>query len=346
VSALRAYPRVVMFRTDAPAPGATPSPLAAATLRLVEEGVTPAGLVERFGRTGATLDVEQAGLLLAELARLGLVRVARNNGDGRVHVLTSLGHQIRDSGFGDGAGIADQLAELERLRTDLLSTIAHELRTPLTAVRTCVGVLRDPETSPTDAELETLLATIERNADRMQRVVGDILEIARFRTGEVVLQLRRFDALELTRGAIASVAPLAGQRHQEITLRPPAIAIRVFGDHRRLEQALVNLLSNAVKYGPAGGRIVVRVGAADDLVTWSVRDDGPGISPEDQVHLFERFFVGPNDREGGPRGVGLGLPTALAIAQAHGGRIDVESAPGEGSLFTLVVPREGPHDVD
>jgi signal transduction histidine kinase len=343
---MRAYPRVVMFHADLPDPGAAPSPLAAAAIRLIDEGVTASGLVDRFVASGAVVDEVRARGLLAELARLGLVRVARQNGDGRVHVLTSLGHQILDSGFGDGSGIAAQLAELERLRTDLLSTMAHELRTPLTAVRTCVGVLRDPETSPNEAEQETLLATIERNADRMQRVVGDILEITRFRTGEVVLQLRRFDALELAKGAIASVAPLAAQRRQEILLRPPAVAIRVFGDHRRLEQALVNFLSNAVTYGPAGGRIQVRVADGDGVVRWSVRDEGPGISPEDQTHLFERFFVGLHNREGGPRGVGLGLPTALAIAQAHGGRIDVESAVGAGSAFTLVVPLDGPHDAD
>jgi hypothetical protein len=309
--------------------------------------VTARGLAERFATAGAVVDGPAAADLLAELAGLGLVRVARRNGDGAVHVLTSLGRQVRDTGAGDGAAIADQLAELERLRTDLLSTIAHELRTPLTAVRTCVGVLRDPEASPSTAELETLLATIERNADRMQRMVGDILEITRFRTGQVLLQLRRFDALELARGAVASVAPLAAQRHQHVILRPPAIPIRVYGDHRRLEQALVNLISNAVKYGPANGRIEVRVAAVDtELVAWSVRDDGPGISHEDQAHLFERFFVGPNDRDGGPRGVGLGLPTALAIAQAHGGRIDVDSAPGQGSRFSLIVPRDGPPETD
>ncbi len=343
----RAYPRVVMFAADPSiAPGGSPSPLAGAALALVHEGATSSTLAERFRAAGAEIDVAHARTLLRELARLGLVRVARHDGEDRVHVLTSLGHQVLGGSLIGDAGLVAHMAELERLRTDLLSTIAHELRTPLTAIRTCVGVLRDPETAPSDAQGETLLATIERNADRMQRVVGDILEIARFRTGQVVLQLRRFDALELTRGAIASVAPLAATRHQEITLRPPVGAIRVFGDHRRLEQALVNLLSNAVKYGPAGGRIVVRLRLDADQVTWSVRDDGPGISAADQVHLFERFFVGPNDRDGGPRGVGLGLPTALAIAQAHGGRIDVESAPGEGSTFTLVVPRDGPHDSD
>jgi signal transduction histidine kinase len=347
MTALRAYPRVVMF---APGPsavtGGSPSPLAGAALGLVHDGATPAQLIERFAADGATIDLIRARSLLGELARLGLVRIARHSGEDRFHVLTSLGHQVLGGSLGGDAGVVAHMAELERLRTDLLSTIAHELRTPLTAIRTCVGVLRDPETTPSDAELDTLLATIERNADRMQRVVGDILEIARFRTGEVVLQLRRFDAAELARGAVASLAPLASQRHQGIELEVPGSPIRVFGDHRRLEQALVNLVSNAVKYGPEGGRILVRVQAAGSVVVWAVRDDGPGIPADEQPHLFERFFVGRNDRSGATRGVGLGLPTALAIAQAHGGRIDVFSIPGEGSLFSLVVPTDGPPDND
>lgn len=342
----RAYPRVVMFAKPPAHRPASATPLTVAALALVMDGVTPARLVARFAETSAALDEERAAGLLDELARLGLVRIARHGGDGRVHVLTSLGRQMLGGSFGEDTGIAARLADLERLRTDLLSTIAHELRTPLTAIRTCVGVLRDPGTAPSEAELEALLATIERNADRMQRVVGDILEIARFRTGEVVLQLRRFDAAGLAREAIASVAPLAAQRRQEIDLDVPATPTRVFGDHRRLEQALVNLVSNAVKYGPPEGRIAVRVAVDGPTVTWSVRDDGPGIPLDEQPRLFERFFVGRNDRDGSSRGVGLGLPTALAIAQAHGGRIDVVSSPGRGSLFSLVVPADGPPDVD
>jgi len=334
-----------MYATDRPADStAPPSPLAGAALALVGDGATARGLAERFRESGAPIETSTAADLLADLARLGLVRVARHDGDDRHHVLTSLGRTMQRAGVGTDAGIEARLAELERLRTDLLSTIAHELRTPLTAVRTCVGVLRDPSNSPTEAELATLLSTIERNADRMQRVVGDILEIARFRTGEVVLQLRRFDALEMARGAVASVAPLASRRHQVIEVDGPPAPIRVYGDHRRLEQALVNFLSNAVKYGPSGGRILVRVRSAGDEVCWSVQDDGPGIPPDEQPRLFERFFVGRNDRD--THGVGLGLPTALAIAQAHGGRIDVRSAPGRGSTFSLVVPADGPPDGD
>jgi signal transduction histidine kinase len=320
------------------------SPLAVSALALLGDGVTPRGLTERFGAAGARVSVAVAGSLLAELASLGLVRVARQSGNDRLHVLTSLGRSIYSAGIGGDTHVTAHLAELERLRTDLLSTIAHELRTPLTAVRTCVSVLRDPGTTPSEVELATLLATIERNADRMQRIVGDILELARLRSGEVSLQLRRFDALEMVRSGVSSVAPLASKRHQVVELDVPSATIRVFGDRRRLEQALVNLLSNAVRYGPSGGHILVRVRIDDGLVCWAVRDEGPGIPSDEQPRLFERFFVGRNDVAA--HGVGLGLPTALAIAQAHGGTIDVLSVLGRGSTFTLCVPLDGPPDLD
>ncbi len=201
--------------------GASPSPLAGAALALIADGATPADLAERFAEAGATVEAIEVSVLLGELAGLGLVRIARHNGDHRFHVLTSLGRQVLGGSLGTDAGVVEHLAELERLRTDLLSTIAHELRTPLTAVRTCVGVLRDPATSPSPAEIDTLLDTIERNADRMQRVVGDILEIARFRTGQIFLQLRPFDASALAREAVASLAPLAAKRDQAIELDVP-----------------------------------------------------------------------------------------------------------------------------
>lgn len=322
------------------------SALAAVALRLVGEGATASTLSRRFAEEGAVVDVARSQDLLNELGGLGLVRVARQREDGAVHVVTSLGRQLDDSEALLESQVASQLAELEHLRTDLLSTIAHELRTPLTAVRTCVGLLRDPDAHPTDEERTTLLATIERNADRMQQIVGDILQIARFRTGEIVLQLRQFDAASLAKGAVASLEPLATARGQTLTLHLPATPIRVFGDHRRLEQALVNLVSNAVKYGRVDGSIDISVHSAGGWATFAVRDDGPGIADDDRPHLFERFFVGPNDRVGAAHGVGLGLPTALAIAQAHGGRIDVESASGLGSTFTLVVPIDGPEELD
>lgn len=318
-------------------------PLAGAALGLIGPGATASDLDDRFASIGARLGPGVAAGLLDELLGLGVVQVARVDHEEPVHVLTSLGEQALAGAIAGAPSV--QLTDLETLRTDLLSTIAHELRTPLTAVRTSVGLLVDETTSPTDEQRRRLLATIERNADRMQRLVGDILDLARFRAGGLHLQLRRFDAAELARDVVNSMRPLADARHQAIALDAPSPGPAVFGDHRRLEQALLNLVSNAQRFSPDGSEIQVEVTGDDECVRWRVADPGRGIPAEDRARLFERFFVGRNDLNAAREGVGLGLPTALAIAQAHGGTIDVESEVGRGSAFTLVVPAAGPPGV-
>jgi signal transduction histidine kinase len=332
----RSYPETVMSSQR------MPSALAVAALAMVGEGVTPSALVERF----AAVDAEAGRARLEELARLGLARaVAAPAGAAAAedrYTLTPLGERLLRASFAANAGHADILAEIEQLRTELLSTIAHELRTPLTSVRTSVGLLLDPAVEPSADERRTLLLTIDRNATRMQRVVGDILDLARFRAGRIQLQLRRFDATELAAAATASVAPVADARRQTIELAAPSQPVRVFGDFRRLEQAVVNLLSNAVTHSPEGARITVTVAASGDDVAWSVADTGHGIAPEDQERLFERFFVAGRDRREAGSGVGLGLPITHLIVEAHGGRIEVESRLGHGSTFTIVVPAKGP----
>jgi signal transduction histidine kinase len=322
---------------------ASPSPLAGAVLALVGSGVTPQQLVVRLADNDAAIDVRTATARLDELSDLGLTRAVVTEDETRYH-LTPLGERILRTSLTADPDRVDLLAEIEQMRTDLLSTIAHELRTPLTAVRTSVGLLLDPAIEPSQDERRTLLQTIDRNALRMQRVVGDILDLARFRAGRVQLQLRRFDAQALATSAIASVAPLAEARGQTIRLVGPPEPVPVFGDHQRLEQALVNLLSNAGKYSPDGAPITVTVGSANEHVTWSVADVGPGIPPEDEARLFERFFVAERDRREATAGTGLGLPITLLIVEAHGGRIEVETEVGRGSTFTIVVPANGPEE--
>ena len=326
---------------------AGPSPLAAAALALVRDGVTPEELAERFAAVDAVVDQTAAQARLDELCRLGLTRAVgggRGSGSGEPgrYVLTSLGERLLGMSFASDREQADLLAEIERLRTDLMSTIAHELRTPLTAVRTSIGLLLDPAVQPRPDEHRALLESIDRNATRMQRVVADILDLARFRAGRIQLQLRRFDAIDLARSAMASVAPLVASRGQQVDLRTPGEAVSVFGDYRRLEQALVNLLSNAEKYSPDGAPIQVTVESIGPEVSWSVQDWGQGIKPDDQARLFERFFVARRDHSEATAGIGLGLPITLLIVQAHDGRIDVASEPGHGSTFRIVVPAAGP----
>jgi len=316
---------------------------ATATLALLGEGATPGELAARLRDAGLEPAPHVADALLRDLVDLGLARVARTESDGPRFVRSTLGEEVAAASLASGA-IRGGLDALERLRSDLLATVAHELRTPLTAIRTSSGLLLDPASEPTDEQRRQLLLAIERNADRMQRLVADLLDLARFREGRIALQRRRFDAAELAREAAATIAPLFAEAGQALVVHPPRHPRAVFGDRRRLEQALLNLLSNAQKFSPPGTTVDLEIVATDGQVAWLVRDAGVGIDAVDRAQLFERFFVGRTDRTGAGRGTGLGLPIARAIAQAHGGEIEVESQPGVGSTFRLVVPLLGPDD--
>ena len=314
-----------------------------AALLLVGNGTTPDELAERFAILETARRPAGAAALLARLARLGLVRLASTASEQAPrYVLSPLGQQYAARAFGGQPEVEAQLATLERLRTDLLSTIAHELRTPLTAVRTSVGLLRDPDVHPDAAAREQLLETIARSAERMQRLVADVLDLTRLRSGSLKLQARRFDAVALAREACAAIEPLLQARGQPLDLDLPKAPIWVYGDRRRLEQALLNLLSNAHRFAPAGAPIRLEVATDGGDVAWSVADRGPGIAPEDRARLFERFFTAASDSSEVGAGSGLGLPIAMAIAQVHSGTIEVASEPGRGSTFTLRMPARGP----
>jgi signal transduction histidine kinase len=292
---------------------------------------------------GIPLAEEHAARLLARCTELGLARVAGYGDAGAAtYVATSLGQRAAGALVTADPELRVGLTELERLRSDLLATVGHELRTPLTAIRTSVGLLLDPGLDPTEDQAQQLLGTIARSADRMQRLLGELLDLARLRSGALELERIEFDARDLVREVAAAVMPMAAARDQVIDLELPAHPILVAGDRGRLEQALLNLAANAQKFSPSGETVRIGVEGRDGRIAWSVADHGPGIADAEQERLFERFFVGTSDRAGAGGGAGIGLPTALAIAQAHGGTIEVDSAVGRGSTFRLVVPGGAP----
>ena len=307
-------------------------------LVLLAEPMDATALARAISGDGLELSAERAGRLLARLADLGLARVAGYADGDAQYVATSLGQRAVSALTSGDPDLRIGLEELERLRTELLATVAHELRTPLTAIRTSVGLLLDPGLDPTDAQRQQLLGTIGRSADRMQRLLTELLDLARLRAGRVEMHRGRFDARDLARDVAVAVEPMAAARHQLVRLDLPDRELPVVGDRRRLEQALLNLAANAQKFSPTGVDILIGVEGDAAHVRWTVVDQGPGIPPEEQERLFERFFVGSSDRSGAGGGTGIGLPTALAIAQAHGGSIEVESEVGAGSRFKLAVP--------
>lgn len=308
---------------------------------LLEEPTDAASVILALEALGVTVSRERAEDLMGRAADLGLARIAGSQADGTRYVATALGQRSVRALVTSDAAIRVGLEELERLRTELLATIGHELRTPLTAIRTSVGLLLDPALTPNSDQRQQLLVTIGRSADRMQRLVTELLDLARLRSGRMEMRRRRFDARQVVRDVAAALEPLAAARDQRVVVHVPNRSLSIVGDRGRLEQAVLNLAANAQKFSPAGAAIELRTARdADGHVRWTVIDCGPGIGPDERSRLFERFFVGTSDRHVPAGGSGLGLPTALAIAQAHGGTIEVDSELGRGSTFHLVVPAE------
>jgi signal transduction histidine kinase len=310
-------------------------------LALLAEPITAADLADAVSGDGLELAPSRAGELLARLERLGLARVAGYEAGEARYVATSLGQRAAAAIATADPDLRLGLEELERLRSDLVATVGHELRTPLTAIRTSAGLLLDPGLEPSASQRRQLLGTIGRSADRMQRLLTELLDLARLRAGVIEMADDRFDARELARDVAVAVEPMAAARHQLVRLELPDEPLVVTGDRRRVEQALLNLVTNAQKFSPSGRDVTIAVERAGDRACWTVTDEGPGIGPDEQDRLFERFFVGASDRSR-REGTGIGLPTALAIAQAHGGTIEVESKLGRGSAFRLVVPVASP----
>ena len=312
-------------------------------LGLLTEPITAHEVAGRVSGEGLELSPSRAGDLLARLEALGLARIAGYEGTDARYVATSLGQRAAAAHVTADAEVRLGLEELERLRSDLLATVGHELRTPLTAIRTSAGLLLDPGLDPTPSQRRQLLGTIGRSADRMQQLLTELLDLARLRAGAIEMARDAFDARALARDVAVSVEPMAAAREQLVRLELPDEPLPIVGDRRRLEQALLNVVANAQKFSPSGRDVTIGVARDADpsRVRWTVADEGPGIAPEDQVRLFERFFVGSPDGSG-RGGAGIGLPTALAIAQAHGGTIEVDSELGRGSTFHLVVRADRP----
>ena len=233
----------------------------------------------------------------------------------------------------------EQLRALERLQASFVSSVSHELRTPLTCIKTSVDLLREMmmERGASDAQAE-LVRTIAHHTDRLQALVADLLEITRLEARQLALSRQPTDLRAIVERVARTFAPLLEKKEQVISLELPPKLSLVSVDRRRIEQVLNNLLSNAHKFTPKGGHIAVGLMERDDCLEISVSDDGPGIPPEEQERIFDKFYVVADGR--GPAGVGLGLYIARQLVELHGGRIWVESTPGQGSTFRFTVPKD------
>ena len=229
-----------------------------------------------------------------------------------------------------------------RATDEFIALASHELRTPLTSVAGFLELLTDEDADPLTPEQRHFLGVIERNAERLQRLVGDLMVVARGDAGRLGLERADVDLGEVAADCVAAAEPLAAERG--IALEARNEPLPVIGDRARLAQVLDNLLSNALKFTPAGGRVRVRAHVEGDRALLEVADDGPGIGPDDQERLFERFFRTETAIVNAVQGTGLGLAIAKMMVEAHGGEIAVESALGAGATFRVRLPlrAEGP----
>ncbi len=226
---------------------------------------------------------------------------------------------------------------LERERDALRHFIAdasHQLRTPLTALRTFLELLQGPAAD--DAEARAMfLAESQAQVDRMAWITQNLLDLSRFEGGLISLDLAPHPIADVVRSAASLFKEAAARKGLTLSLELPEVSVEAVWDRGRMEMALSNLLDNAVKFTPAGGRIAVGARVEGAVARLWVEDTGPGIDPEDLPHIFERFYRGRNAKA---EGSGLGLAIVRWIVEAHGGRVEVQSAPGWGSRFELILP--------
>lgn len=229
-----------------------------------------------------------------------------------------------------------ELVEANAAKDAFLSIASHELKTPLTSLKGFAQILHRRLEQQGSAEIANLLR-MERAIRRMEVLVNDLLNTSLLETDIFVLHCRPYNMVALCQHLLAEYESDTESKFQ---LDAPAEAIEVVVDVERISQVLLNLLSNARKYSPAGTPIIVKLQRQGQFCRVSVRDSGVGIPAEQLPHLFERFYRVPGVKvqTGSSTGVGLGLYIAKKIIEKHGGRIEVESHPGEGSTFTVMLP--------
>jgi two-component system OmpR family sensor kinase/two-component system sensor histidine kinase BaeS len=227
--------------------------------------------------------------------------------------------------------MAQSLSQQETLRRNMMADIAHELRTPLTVIRSDLEALLDGVYDPSPEALaslyeETLLLT---------RLVDDLRALAQAEAGQLRLERQPTDLNDLLLAVVASYEPHASAQGQTLSLDPGSALTLVDADPQRVRQIVTNLVSNALRHAPQGGEVTIAVDAQAREALVSVSDDGPGITPENIAHVFDRFWQGDSARAGSS---GLGLAIARELVLAHGGQIWVESEPGKGATFHFALP--------
>ncbi len=288
--------------------------------------------------------------------RENLLRDLTENEEGHVIHEIALRERVFDISFGNfryvenNAGHAGIITvihdvtgryELDRSRREFVANVSHELRTPLTSIKGAAEtVLRYPDMTPDMRESFLTMAVEE--ADRMTRIVGDLLVLSRLDNQRTKWEISAFKPEAMLRRLCEVIAGDLREHGHKLYTKFGDSLPEITADKDRIEQVFLNILTNAIKYTPDGGKIAVRAAANATHLAVSVRDNGIGVPPEDQPHLFERFYRVEKSRTTGTGGTGLGLAIAKELVEAHGGSIKLQSKVGVGTEITVLLPIRTP----
>jgi signal transduction histidine kinase len=282
--------------------------------------------------------------LLLGTRAIGMLSLVRNEPDsfspGEIELAGLLGRLVATAvqnirAYEAERKTVEELRRLSALRADFVSLVSHELRTPMAAVIGSARTLQQRWRELSPEQRESFLELIAGETGRLATLIGDVLDTSRIEAGTFSFRFTDVDLGELVRDSVATAQVGQDEVRLLADVRDPLPQVR--GDSERLRQVLMNLIDNAVKYSPANGKVEVRAYREDGSVRVDVCDRGPGIAREDQRLIFEKFgrVTGGSDHR---PGTGLGLFIARSIAEAHGGSLEVWSAPEQGSTFTLELP--------
>lgn len=230
-----------------------------------------------------------------------------------------------------------RLKQLEDTRREFVANVSHELRTPLSMISGYVETLIDGAKDKPEVATK-FLQTIEKHADRLTYLIEDLLTISRLESGQIVMNLQRAELRGVVAHVVTDLESRAASKQVQLSNEVPEHAV-AHADAERLQQVFFNLVENAIKYGRPGGSVVIGMqpNEHEQIELW-VRDDGPGIPPEAQRRVFERFYRVDKARSREAGGTGLGLAIVKHIVQSHGGVVWVESEPGQGATFHFTLP--------
>jgi signal transduction histidine kinase len=300
------------------------------------------------GKPNETLLLLQAFAAVIGLTALALaigVAERRRAEEELDHLNQTLERRIQDR-TGTLQGTVEQLQELDRLKSAFVTIVSHELRTPLTSIKGFVENMLQGLTGPLNEKQQHYLTRIHLNAERLTRMLNELLDLSRIEAGKMQLLATPLSLQDLFSDLLDGFQPLARQKSIDMDVVFADVVPPVQADRDKLYEVVANLLDNAIKFTPSGGRVQISAEVQDvRFVRIGVSDTGCGIAEEDRPKVFQKFYR-VNSVTGSSTGAGLGLSIAKGLIELHGGTMDVESEPGKGSRFYFTLPYQCPEPAD